>query len=132
MVAVRPVRLPDDRAPILALDRSFAPDRSYRIVRTPRSLAIEESPVRPPVREDFPLEADLGAGRVWEQGLVAGRAGLVVGFAALAHRQWNRRTAPRHLAGRGQDVGRAFAEAALAAARAAGRRCVWRETSTPA
>lgn len=88
------------------------------------------------MREDFPLEADLGAGRVWEQGLVAGRAGLVVGFAALAHRQWTRRTALRHLAVAsrrpGRGVGRAFAEAALAAARAAGVRCVWLETSAPA
>src|SRR5215218_10290498 len=94
---VRPVRLPGDRGAILALDRSCTMDRIYRVVRSPQSFAIAETLAQPPLRKDYPLEADLGAGRVWEQGLVAERAGTVVGFAALAHQRWNRRTELWHL-----------------------------------
>ncbi len=134
MVTIRPVRMPADRAPILALDRSFSTDRVYHIARTPQSFAIVEVPARPAVRKDFPLEADLGEGRLWEQGLVAERAGAVLGFAALTHQGWNHRTEIGHLyvapGARGQGVGRALVEAVLAAAQAAGMRCVWLETST--
>lgn len=69
MVTIRRVRLPDDRAQLLALDRSFTTDRVYRVARTPRSFALEEVPVRPAVRKDFPLAYDLGEGRAWEEGL---------------------------------------------------------------
>ena len=130
---VRPVQLPGDRAAILALDRSFTTDRIYRVVRTAQSFSIAETMAQPPVRKDFPLEADLGAGRVWEQGLVAERAGRVVGFAALAHRRWNRRTELWHLyvapQVRRQGAGRALVEAVVVAAEDAGMRCVWLETS---
>ncbi len=130
---VRPVQLPSDRAAILALDRSFTTDRIYRVVRTGQSFTIAETMAWPPVHKDFPLEADLGAGRVWEQGLVAERAGLVVGFAALAHQRWNRRTELWHLyvapQVRRQGVGRALVEAVIVAAEDAGMRCVWLETS---
>ena len=133
MVTIRPVYVPDYRAEILALDRSFTTDRIYRVARTPGSFALEEVVVRPPVHKDFPLADDIGEGRAWEEGLVAERAGVIVGFAALAHRRWNRRTELWHLYvapdARGQGIGRALVEAAVAAARAAGTRCVWLETS---
>jgi len=133
MVAIRPVRLPEDRARLLALDRSFTTDRVYRIARTSHSFTLEVVPARPLLYKEFPLADDLGAGRAWEQGLVAEHAGAVVGFAATAHRQWNRRTELRHLyvapPTRGQGVGRALIEAVVAAAHAAGMRCVWLETS---
>jgi ribosomal protein S18 acetylase RimI-like enzyme len=133
MVAIRPVRLPEDRAPLLALDRSFTTDRVYRIARTADSFALEEAPAQPPVRKEFPLTDDLGAGRTWEQGLVAEQAGSIVGFSAFTHRRWNRRTELWHLYVaphfRGQGIGRALVEEVVAAARDAEMRCVWLETS---
>lgn len=136
MATIRPLRLPDDRARLLALDRSFTTDRVYRIVRTPQSFALEDVPVQPFVSKDFPLEDDLGAGWVGEEGLVAEHEGEIAGFAALKHHPWNRRTELGHLyvapRWRGQGVGRALVEAVSAAALAAGMRCVWLETSTVA
>jgi ribosomal protein S18 acetylase RimI-like enzyme len=133
MVAIRPVRLPEDGAALLALDRSFTTDRVYRIVRTADSFTLEAIPAQPPLRKEFPLADDLGAERAWEQGFVAEQAGSVVGFAAFTHRRWNRRTELWHLYVaphlRGQGVGRTLVEAVLAAAREAGMRCVWLETS---
>lgn len=132
-VAIRPVRLPEDRAALLALDRSFTTDRVYRIVRAADSFALEEIPAQPPLRKEFPLADDLGTERAWEQGFVAEQAGTIVGFAAFTHRRWNRRTELWHLYvaphRRGQGVGRTLVEAVIAAAREAEMRCVWLETS---
>jgi ribosomal protein S18 acetylase RimI-like enzyme len=131
--AIRPVRLPEDRTALLALDRSFRTDRVYRVARTADSFALEEVPAQRPVRKEFPLADDLGTGRTWERGLVAERAGSVVGFAAFTHRRWNRRTELWHLYVaphfRGQGIGRALVEEVVAAARDAEMRCVWLETS---
>ncbi len=133
MVAIRPVRLPDDRASLLALDRSFTTDRIYRIAHTAHSFTLEEVPIQPPLRKEFPLADDLGEDRRWEHGFVAEHAGTVVGFAAIAHRCWNRRTELWHLYVaprlRGQGVGRALIEAVVVAAQEAGMRCLWLETS---
>jgi ribosomal protein S18 acetylase RimI-like enzyme len=134
MVTIRPASLPDDRAPLLALDRSFTTDRVYRVVRTPWSFALEEAPAEPPLHKDFPLAWDLGRARLWEDGLVAEDNGAVVGFAAFTHRRWNRRTELWHLyvapARRGRGIGRALIAEVSAAARRAGSRCIWLETST--
>lgn len=133
MVTIRPVHLPADCAPLLALDRSFTTDRVYQVARAAHAFVLEETAVRPPVRKEFPLADDLGEARAWEQGFVAERAGGVVGFAAVAYRQWNRRAELCHLyvspQQRGQGIGRALMEAVVAAARGAGMRCVWLETS---
>jgi ribosomal protein S18 acetylase RimI-like enzyme len=133
VVTIRSVRLPDDRAPLLALDRAFTTDRVYRIARTPRSFVLEEVTVAPVVRKGFPLADDLGPGRSWEHGVVAEQAGALVGFAAWTHRRWNRRTELWHLyvapAWRGQGIGRALIDAVVVAARESAMRCVWLETS---
>jgi ribosomal protein S18 acetylase RimI-like enzyme len=133
VVAIRSARLPEDRAALLALDRSFTTDRVYRVAQAADSFALEEIPARPPLRKEFPLADDLGAERAWEQGFVAELAGNVVGFAAFTHRRWNRRTELWHLYValhlRGQGVGRTLVEAVMAAARDAEMRCVWLETS---
>jgi ribosomal protein S18 acetylase RimI-like enzyme len=133
MPTIRPVRLPVDRDQLLALDRSFTTDRTYRVVSTACSFALEEVELRPPVHKDFPLAYDLEH-RTWEVGLVAEMGGSIVGFVAFTHRQWNRRTELWHLyvapAQRRQGLGRRLIDEVVVAARAAGTRCVWLETST--
>jgi ribosomal protein S18 acetylase RimI-like enzyme len=133
VVTIRPVCLPDDRAALLALDRSLTTDRVYRIARTPRSFALEEVPVAPALRKEFPHADDLGPERSWERGVVAEQDGAPVGFAAWTLRRWNRRTEVWHLyvapAWRGQGIGRALLDAVVAAAREGAMRCVWLETS---
>ncbi|MGI8857314.1 MAG: GNAT family N-acetyltransferase [Thermomicrobiales bacterium] len=132
-MTIRSVRLPEDRASLLALDRSFVTDRVYRVAYTADAFTLEEVPAQPPLRKEFPLADDLGADRAWEQGFVAERAASVIGFAAFTHRRWNRRTELWHLYvashQRGQGVGRTLIEAVVAAARDADMRCVWLETS---
>src|SRR4051794_40616518 len=136
LVTIRPARLPEDHAQLLALDRSFTTERIYRVERTAHAFALEEVTARPPVWKDFPLADDLGADRTWQEGLVAERAGVVVGFGAVAYRRWNRRAELCHLyvapGQRGQGIGRALIEAVVSAARGAGMRCVWLETSNVA
>src|SRR3954463_4759202 len=97
MVTLRPVHLPDDRAQILALDRSFVTDRVYRVRRSADSFALETVAVSPPIRKEMPLAEYLGDDRIWEEGIVAEESGTIVGFAAFAHREWNRRTELWHL-----------------------------------
>jgi ribosomal protein S18 acetylase RimI-like enzyme len=134
MIALRSVRLPDDRAQLLALDRSFMTDRVYRVLRTADSFTLETVTVDPPIRKELPLAEYLGDGRMWEEGIVAQERGAIIGFAAFAHREWNRRTELWHLyvaaARRREGIGRILVESVIVAARAAGTRSIWLETST--
>jgi ribosomal protein S18 acetylase RimI-like enzyme len=136
MVTLRPVRLPDDRAHILAFDRSFTADRIYRIVQSPESFALAAVAVQPPLRKEMPLAEYLGDDRMWAEGLVAADGDTIVGFAAYTHHVWNRRTELWHLyvdaARRGEGIGRMLVEAVIAEAQAAGTRCIWLETSNVA
>jgi ribosomal protein S18 acetylase RimI-like enzyme len=136
VVTIRAVDLAHDRAGLLALDRSFTTEIVYRVVRTADGFALEEVPVSPALRKEFPLAGDLGDERAWEEGIVAQSDGTIAGFAAWTHRWWNRRTEIWHLyvapPARGQGLGRALVDEVIAAAQAAGMRCVWLETSTVA
>jgi len=134
---IRNVVLPEDGQQIMALDRSFRTVHMYQIVRTGWSFSLENVPADPPMQKDWPFsERDVGEERPWEHGLVAEKAGTIVGFTAFTHRNWNRRTEIWHLyvdtALRGHGIGRALLQAVIAAARAAQTRCVWLESSTVA
>ena len=133
MITLRSVCLPEDRDHILALDRSFTTGHIYRVVRGAHAFALEAVQVEPPVVKHFPLADDLGDDRSWAEGLVAERAGTIVGFVAFTHQAWNHRTELWHLyvapRQRGQGLGRTLVTEVVARARGAGMRAVWLETS---
>ncbi len=133
MPTIRPVALPTDRAPILRLDRAFVTERVYRVARTADSFAILEETVAPPLRKVSPLADDFDTTAPWDAGFVAEEAGELLGFGACIHRPWNRRTEIAHLYvaqdARGRGIGRALLTAIEGAAREAGSRCLWLETS---
>jgi ribosomal protein S18 acetylase RimI-like enzyme len=128
---IRVARFPEDTPGILAIERSYTTDRFLRIERGPNALELVEQSVDPPFRKAFPLD-DVDE----REAFVAESAGQIVGFAAYAHQKWNRRTELCHLYVspncRRSGVGRALVDAVVSAAREAGTRCVWLETSTHA
>ena len=131
--AIRPVDLARDRIRLLALDTSFTTDRIYAVQATATSFSLMEQVVSPPIRKTFPLDEELGDDRLWQQGFVAEAGDALAGFAALRYEAWNRRAAIWHLyvtpAWRGRGLGAALLDAVEAAARAAGARTLWLETS---
>jgi ribosomal protein S18 acetylase RimI-like enzyme len=136
MIALRPVSLTDDRDAIGAFDRSFTTEYVYRVIGRADAFALEAVFVDPPVTKAMPLAGDLDGGPSWEHGLVAVEGDAVLGFAAYTHQRWNRRTELWHLyvdaPRRGEGIGRMLVTAVVAAAREAGMRCVWLETSSVA
>lgn len=131
---IRPVQLPSDRPALLRLDTSFTTDRIYRLQVAPRSFALVEAIVQPPLHKAFTLADELDDDRLWEQGFVAQDGDEIVGFAAVRTETWNRRTAIWHLyvapQQRGKGLGRRLLGAVEAYARACGSRCLWLETSS--
>ncbi len=131
--AIRPVNVPRDRARLLALDTSFVTDRIYTVQASAASFTLVEQAVAPPIHKAFPLDDDMGDDRLWQQGFVAETGDALAGFAALRYEAWNRRAAIWHLyvapAWRGRGIGAALLAAVEEAARAAGARTLWLETS---
>ena len=130
---IRPVDLPRDRDLLRALDTSFTTDRIYAVQATADSFTLAEKTIQPPIRKSFPLDDELGDDRLWQQGFVAEDGVRLAGFAALRYEAWNRRAAIWHLyvapAWRGQGLGARLLDAVDAAARDAGARALWLETS---
>lgn len=135
MFEPRPLRWPDDRGPLLALDTSFTTERVYRVERAGDSFALVEARAEPPLRKSYPLadEIDALAQMDWVR-VVEGADGAIVGVAAVRVEKWNRRAVLQHLYvaphRRGAGVGRALVAEALAEARRVGARCLWAETQT--
>jgi ribosomal protein S18 acetylase RimI-like enzyme len=134
VVKLRPLFLPEDWAPLLALDTSFTTDRVFRVERTGRSFTLEEMPVMPPIHKSYPIADEVNTLSTFDWVQVAGEAGEVVGLAAMKIEEWNRRANLRHLylapSVRGQGVGRAMVESAIAEARRRDARTLWVETQT--
>lgn len=72
--------------------------------------------------------------RSWDDGFVAIRDGLVVGFAASAFTEWNRRLVLRHMyvhrPARQRGVGTALLQAVFTCGRVRNAQHVWLETQT--
>ncbi len=133
MITLRPIQLPHDRTALLHLATAFETDQIYQIAATPTSFTLVETPVDPPIRKSFPLEDELGDDRLWEEGFVAEAGTTLVGFVALRHEVWSRRTAIWHLyvdpTQRRMGLGRRLITTAIAAARNQNARCLWLEVT---
>lgn len=117
----------------MQLHTGFITDRIYRVDAAPLGFTLVEAPVDPPLQKSFPLDDELGAERLWEDGFVAEDAGALVGLLALRHEEWSRRTLIWHLyvdpARRGAGAGRHLIDTARTVARTRGSRCLWLEVT---
>jgi ribosomal protein S18 acetylase RimI-like enzyme len=134
MITIRPINLPSDSAALTQLDTSFTTNSIYRVDVTPTGFSLVETPVAPPIGKSFPLEDEFGAERLWDDGFIAEEAGAIVGFLALRHEAWSRRTSIWHLyvdqARRGAGVGRQLIDLAQTVTRTRGSRCLWLEVTS--
>lgn len=132
MVTLRALRWPEDRPSLLALDVSFSSDYCYQLVQAERSFALEVIPLTPPLHKQYDVAHDLDTLPTYDFVVVAERMRRLVGVAALTVESWNRRANLRHCyvdqGCRGQGIGRALIEAAIAFAQTRHMRCVWLET----
>lgn len=134
MIALRPLRWPDDRASLLALDTSFTTDRVFQLERTDHGVKLDVVAAEPPIHKSYSLAVavDLFPNNDWIQ--IAEHDQEVAGVAVMTIEAWNRRAVLRHLyvtrEVRRIGLGHALVTAAIRAARDRNARCVWVETQT--
>ena len=132
MLTLRPLRWPDDRQAILALDTSFTTERVYRIVATASGFDMRSETVTPPLHRVFDLTPDVDEFPTFDYVLIAEVDSQVAGVAALSHDTIDRRAIVRHLyvdrAHRRQGIGEALMEAMITRAWDWKVRCLWLET----
>jgi ribosomal protein S18 acetylase RimI-like enzyme len=135
LITLRPLRWPDDRASLLALDTSFTTDRLFRLERTDdQGVTLVEVAAEPPLQKSYLLakDVDLLNGQDWVQ--IAEHDQKLVAVAAVTIEAWNRRAVLNHLyvtaAARGMGIGQALVTAAFEFARDRDARCLWVETQT--
>jgi len=134
LIALRPLRWPDDRASLLGLDTSFTADRIFQLRQTNHAFQLDETAVEPPIHKSYSLidSVDLFPSHDWVT--IAEHNDGVAGIASMTVEAWNRRARLDHLyvtrAARRMGVGQALVTAAIGAARDRNARCVWVETQT--
>lgn len=134
LIALRPLRWPDDRESLLSLDTSFTSDRVFRLERTDQMVTLDEVAADPPIHKSYSLaiDVDLLSRHDWVQ--IAEHDQKVVGMAAMTIEAWNRRAVLHHLyvtrAARRIGIGQALVASAFEAARDRKARCLWVETQT--
>jgi ribosomal protein S18 acetylase RimI-like enzyme len=134
VIGIRPLRWPDDRAALLAIDTSFTSDRIFRLQQTDYGVQLDEVPAKPPIEKSYSFAStiDLIPNHDWVR--VAEHNEDVVGVAAVTIEAWNRRAVLHHLyvtrKARRIGIGHALITAAIEAARQRDARCVWVETQT--
>jgi ribosomal protein S18 acetylase RimI-like enzyme len=134
VIALRPLRWPDDRASLLALDTSFTTDRVFRLELTDHGVELDEVATELPIHKSYSLDdgVDVIPSHDWVK--IAEHNYGLVGFASMTIEAWNRRAVLRHLyvtrEARRIGFGNALVTAAMEAARDRNARCVWVETQT--
>jgi ribosomal protein S18 acetylase RimI-like enzyme len=131
-IEIRPAELERDAPSIRALDTSFATEVIFEVQSDARGFRLVERPVDPPLLKSFPLEHVDGS-QEWQNVWLAFDRGEAVGVVATQNDGWNRRAKVWHLyvnpEHRRRGIARRLLETALAAAREAGARTAWLETS---
>ena len=134
MIALRPLRWPDDRASLLALDTSFTTDRVFHLEQTDQGFKLDEATAEPPILKSHSLAngVDLIPSHDWVA--IAEYDHEIAGVASMTVEAWNRRAVLHHLyvtrEARRIGVGHALVAAAIGAARDRNARCLWVETQT--
>jgi ribosomal protein S18 acetylase RimI-like enzyme len=134
VIALRPLRWPDDRASLLRLDTSFTTDRVFHLEQMNHSFKLDEAAIEQPIHKSYSLvnDVDLIPSHDWVT--IAEYNQAVAGVASMTIEAWNRRAVLHHLYVTGEArrirVGQALVTAAIEAARNRNARCVWVETQT--
>jgi ribosomal protein S18 acetylase RimI-like enzyme len=134
VIALRPLRWPDDRASLLGLDTSFTTDRVFHLEQTNDGFKLHEAAGEPPIHKSYSLvdDVDLIPSHDWVT--IAEHNHGIAGVASMTIEGWNRRAVLHHLyvtrEARRIGVGHALVTAAIGAARDRHARCVWVETQT--
>ena len=134
MIALRPLRWPDDRASLLALDTSFTTDCVFHLKQTDHGFKLDEVVAEPPIHKSYSLAVGVDAILSYDWVEICEQDHEIAGVAMLTIEAWNRRAVLQHLyvtrEARRIGVGNALVTAAMEAARDRNARCVWVETQT--
>jgi ribosomal protein S18 acetylase RimI-like enzyme len=129
VIACRPLA-DGDRAAVARLDASYVTSAEWEVRPTGAGFALSKRPLSAPRTRRHVVDVD-ELNRA-HRAVVAERDGVVIGVAALAVHEWNRRAVVSHLyvdrASRGIGAGRALLEELVTCATAIGARCLWVET----
>ena len=132
MIALRPLRWPDDRASLMGLDTSFTTDRVFHLERMGDGFKLDEVAAEPPIHKSYSLAVDIDAIPSYDWAEICEHDHEIAGVATLTIEAWNRRAVLHHLyvtpEARRVGVGHALVTAAIGVARDRNARCVWVET----
>jgi GNAT superfamily N-acetyltransferase len=132
-IEIRPADLERDAALIRWVDTSFETGAVFQVQSDGIGFRFVETRADPPIVKTLPLGEPF-TGRDWESTWLALEGGRrAVGVVATEYQEWNRRAVIWHLyvspSHRRLGIGGRLLETALQAAREAGARTAWLETS---
>jgi ribosomal protein S18 acetylase RimI-like enzyme len=131
-IEIRPAHVERDAALIRSLDTSFETGAILDVQADGRGFRLVEKTIEPPLSKAFDL-GRLDAAHEWERVWLALDGDQAVGVIATQHEMWNLRVIIWHLyvntSHRRRGIGKRLLNTALSAAREAGARTAWLETT---